>query len=127
MPFHRAAPYGTAYQVARGATENIGEQVFVATVFRMAGIVAESRRAKRVHGSTPCAQAHRQSAADVPGSLDAGRTRFGENHMLLMVGVFIVLGAFVIIPRMRVPGAVNADHLGWMSEQWLAERRAHSL
>jgi hypothetical protein len=48
--------------------------------------------------------------------------------MLFIVGVVIVLAAVVIIPRMRVPGGVNAAHLGWMSEQWLAEHRAsHSL
>ena len=44
--------------------------------------------------------------------------------MLFIVGVVIVLVAVVIIPRMRVPGGVNAAHLGWMSEQWLAEHRA---
>ena len=44
--------------------------------------------------------------------------------MLFIVGVVIVLIAVVIIPRMRVPGGVNAAHLGWMSEQWLAEHRA---
>ena len=32
--------------------------------------------------------------------------------------------AVAAIPRMRVPGGVNAGHLGWMSEQWLAEHRA---
>jgi hypothetical protein len=32
--------------------------------------------------------------------------------------------AVVIIPRMRVPGGVNAAPFGWMSEQWLAEHRA---
>lgn len=47
-----------------------------------------------------------------------------ENHMLLIVGAVIVLIAVVIIPRMRVPGGVNASALGWMSERWLAEYRA---
>ena len=47
-----------------------------------------------------------------------------ENHMLLIVGLVIVLIAVVIIPRMRVPGGMNASTLGWMSEQWLAEHRA---
>jgi hypothetical protein len=44
--------------------------------------------------------------------------------MMFIVGVVIVSVAVVIIPRMRVPGGVNAGHLGWMSEQWLAEHRA---
>jgi hypothetical protein len=44
--------------------------------------------------------------------------------MLFIVAVVIVLAGIVIIPRMRVPGGVNAAHLGWMSEQWLAEHRA---
>ena len=48
--------------------------------------------------------------------------------MLFIVGVAIVLIAIGIMPRMRVPGGVNAANLGWMSEQWLAEHRAsHSL
>ena len=49
----------------------------------------------------------------------------GDNHMLFIVGLVIVLIAVVIIPRTRVPGGVNS---GWMSEQWLAEHRvSHSL
>ncbi len=56
------------------------------------------------------------------------RPDYGENHMLFIVGVVIVLIAVAIIPRMRVPGGVNSANLGWMSEQWLAEHRAsHSL
>ncbi len=52
----------------------------------------------------------------------------GDNHMLLIVGVGIVLIAVGIIPRMWVPGGVNSANLGSMSEQWLAEHRAsHSL
>jgi hypothetical protein len=48
--------------------------------------------------------------------------------MLLIVGLVMALIAVVIIPRMRLPGGVNAANLGWMSEQWLAEHRAsHSL
>jgi hypothetical protein len=48
--------------------------------------------------------------------------------MLFIVGIVVVLIAFVIIPRMRVPAGVNSANLGWMSEQWLAEHRAsHSL
>ena len=44
--------------------------------------------------------------------------------MLLIIGVVIALFAVAGIPRMRVPGGVNAGHLGGMSEQWLAEHRA---
>jgi hypothetical protein len=56
------------------------------------------------------------------------RRECGENQMLFIVGIVVVLIAVVIIPRMRVPGGVNSANLGWMSEQWLAEHRAsHSL
>lgn len=44
--------------------------------------------------------------------------------MLLIFGVIILLIGMVIIPRLRVPGGVDAARLGWMSEQWLAEHRA---
>lgn len=44
--------------------------------------------------------------------------------MLFIIGVVIVLVAVVVIPRMRVPSGMNADHLGWMSQQWLVEHRA---
>ena len=56
------------------------------------------------------------------------RSDCGDNHMLLIVGVAIVLIAVGIIPRMMVLGRANSANLGWMSEQWLAEHRAsHSL
>jgi len=48
----------------------------------------------------------------------------GENHMLFIVGVILLLVAVVIIPRLRVPDGVKAAPLGSMSEQWLAEHRA---
>jgi len=44
--------------------------------------------------------------------------------MLFIIGVSITLTAVVIIARLRVPGGVNAENLGRMSEQWLAEHRA---
>jgi hypothetical protein len=47
--------------------------------------------------------------------------------MLFIIAVVIVLIAVVIIPRMRVPGGVNSANLGWMSKQWLAEHRSHSV
>jgi hypothetical protein len=43
-----------------------------------------------------------------------------------IIGILIVFIAVVIIPRMRLAGGVNAATLGWMSEQWLAERASHS-
>jgi hypothetical protein len=56
------------------------------------------------------------------------RRECGEDHMLFIVGIVIALIAVVVIPRLRVPGGVNAATLGWMSQQWLAEHRAsHSL
>jgi hypothetical protein len=44
--------------------------------------------------------------------------------MLFILGVVILLIGIFIIPRLRVPGGVDAARLGWMSEQWLAEHRA---
>ena len=36
--------------------------------------------------------------------------------ILLIAATALVLGS-----RLRVPGGVNEEHLGWMSAQWLAE------
>jgi hypothetical protein len=48
--------------------------------------------------------------------------------MVFIVGGVIASAMVALIVRMRVPGGVNAAHLGWMSDQWLAEHRAsHSL
>jgi hypothetical protein len=44
--------------------------------------------------------------------------------MLFLLGAFVALTTVAIIVRVRVPGGVNASSLGWMSERWLAERRA---
>jgi hypothetical protein len=44
--------------------------------------------------------------------------------MLLIIGVLITATATVSVLCIRASGGVNADHLGWMSEQWLAEHRA---
>jgi hypothetical protein len=50
---------------------------------------------------------------------------YGDTPMLFIVGLVVVsVAAVIIIPRMRLPGAVHASPLGWMSEQWLAEHRA---
>jgi hypothetical protein len=38
--------------------------------------------------------------------------------------LLIAATALVIGSRLRVPGGVNPEHLGWMSAQWLAEYRA---
>ena len=64
--------------------------------------------------------AHVQSIQSVRGPW----CRQVENHMLLIVGAVIVLIAVVLIPRMRVPGGVNASTRGWMSDKWVAEHRA---
>jgi hypothetical protein len=44
--------------------------------------------------------------------------------MLFIFGLVIAWLALVILPRIRLPRGVNGPHLGWMSEQWLAEHRA---
>jgi hypothetical protein len=43
---------------------------------------------------------------------------------MLFVICVVALAAVAVIPRMLASGGVNAAHLGWMSEQWLAEHRA---
>ena len=43
--------------------------------------------------------------------------------LVIAVGV-VLLVAFVIIYSLRVPGGVNPNRLGTVSEQWLAEYRA---
>ena len=43
---------------------------------------------------------------------------------MLFVGIVIVLVAAAMMPRIRVPRGVDANHLGSMSERWLAEHRA---
>lgn len=56
------------------------------------------------------------------GGLTAART-----ICCFIAGVVMALIAIVIISRIRVPGTVNSATPGWMSEQWLAERRvSHS-
>ena len=63
------------------------------------------------------------SIADV-GLAVTGSSRRGENIMLFIVGAVIVVIAIVKIPGMRLPRSGSDAHLGWMSEQWLAEFRA---
>lgn len=38
--------------------------------------------------------------------------------------ILIAATALVLGSRLRVPGGVHPEHLGWMSAQWLAEYRA---
>lgn len=44
--------------------------------------------------------------------------------MLLLTLVLIALITILISTRLRVPVGVKPGHLGWMSDQWLAEYRA---
>ena len=44
--------------------------------------------------------------------------------MLLLIGVLITAIIVMSILRARSPAGVHGAHLGWMSEQWLAEYRA---
>jgi hypothetical protein len=43
--------------------------------------------------------------------------------MLFIIGILIALASAVIIRRVRIAG-VNAEAIGWMSQQWIAEYRA---
>lgn len=47
--------------------------------------------------------------------------------MLFVAGAIIVLIALVLVQRVQVGHGVNADALGWMSQQWLDEYRASHL
>ena len=44
--------------------------------------------------------------------------------MLLIIGILITAIAVLSLLRIRAPGGVHTAHLGWMSEQWIAEYRA---
>ena len=43
--------------------------------------------------------------------------------MLFIIVLLVVLLAVVIVPKLSLPFADDAN-LGWMSDQWLAEQRA---
>lgn len=47
--------------------------------------------------------------------------------MLLILGGLVTLAAVMILPRLRLAGGGDAQNLGWMSEQWLAEYRASRM
>ena len=82
-----------------------------------------ARRNPRVH--LPDAVCTSAQTVTLPRVRIVGRRpQCGENHMLFIGGVAIVLIAVGIIPRMLVPGGVNSANLGCVSEQWLAEHRA---
>ena len=75
-----------------------------------------------------CTSAQTDTVPRVRIVIRRGDLTAASTIMLFIVGVVIASIAFVIIPRIRVPGGVNSTGLGWMSEQWLAEHRAsHSL
>jgi len=44
--------------------------------------------------------------------------------MFFIIAAGIAIVAIAILTKMRAPGGVNTAHLGYMSEQWLAEHRA---
>jgi hypothetical protein len=44
--------------------------------------------------------------------------------MLLIIGMLITAAAVTGALRARTPAGRHTAHLGWMSEQWLAEHRA---
>jgi hypothetical protein len=44
--------------------------------------------------------------------------------MWLIIVLLCTAAALVLSSRVRMPGGVDPDHLGWMSAQWLAEYRA---
>ena len=44
-------------------------------------------------------------------------------HMGFIIGVLNIATAALSVLRVRVPAGVHPAHLGWMSEQWLAEHR----
>jgi hypothetical protein len=47
--------------------------------------------------------------------------------MLILILVLGALTAIVISSRVRVPGGANAEKLGQMSEQWVANHRASRI
>jgi hypothetical protein len=47
----------------------------------------------------------------------------GDHDMFFLTGLVIALIAVLLLPRLRVPGGVDAAQLGSMSERWLAEHR----
>jgi hypothetical protein len=44
--------------------------------------------------------------------------------MLIIVGILITAAAALRVVHVRAPAFGHHPHLGWMSEQWLAEHRA---
>jgi len=127
MPASTAQPDSEVASTAMPATHTAETQTIASAALMDRRIYARWLKgtvSECTHEPLRCAQAHRQlfgrSATIVVGREGVS---FGENHMLFIVGV-IVLVAAVVIPRMRVPGGEDATHLGWMSERWLAEHRA---
>jgi hypothetical protein len=44
--------------------------------------------------------------------------------MLIFIGVVVTLSTVLVIRKVRAAGRADADNLGEVSEQWLAEHRA---
>jgi hypothetical protein len=57
-------------------------------------------------------------------ALSCPQTLLSARPVLFIASTVLVLVAVVIIPRLRMAGAVDLAHLGPMSDQWLAEHRA---
>ena len=129
MPASTAQPDSEVASTAMPATHTAETQTIASAALMDRRCISEEYArwlngtvSECTHEPLRCAQAHRQLFGR-SARIAIQRVSFGENHMLFIVGV-IVLVAAVVIPRMRVPGGENATHLGWMSERWLAEHRA---
>ena len=47
--------------------------------------------------------------------------------MLFTIAILIAAGGALMLYRARIAGRVDPANLGWVSANWLAERRAASL
>jgi hypothetical protein len=68
-----------------------------------------------------CEQTRTHKSATI---IQISRHLLRETPMWSIIVLLIAATALVLGSRLRVPGGVNAAHLGWMSAQWLAEYRA---
>lgn len=47
--------------------------------------------------------------------------------MLFTIAILVAVGGALMLYRARMAGRVNPANLGWVSANWLAERRASRL